>query len=129
MKKEISAVVVALLAFALVGCGNRYLKNFRGEAFAKTDRCEVVNVEWLSVKNNETLTMMDLKKSYEDKGYALIGLSNKNKVPLNGRHQDALNKACRKMGGHIALYGDYSSDIFFFRKDIDVFSEEGLGDD
>lgn len=107
------------------GCGgNRYYKNYNGERFPKTKACSLVSAE--VEYYNTGITLDDLVGQYK-KDYRMIGMGFYNGRNLNAKHQKKIVKACRAIGGNVAIFG--SNKIFYFREvedlsDKDVSSNE-----
>lgn len=120
-------LVVALCAFALsiVGCGgNRYLKTYTGvSSYPKSTHCDLVQVEAQVMYSG--YTMDDFLDEYEKAHYEIVGSSSKKQnVEMNARHKRKIESACKKKGGHVALY-DNGPRIVYLRSQHPAYASYG----
>ena len=141
---QLRLLLVLFAALFFTGCTtpNRYLRNYSGEKYPKSEQCELVNAE-LKYYAEGTNFQQQLE-AYKNSGFEVIGMSPNDvvvkckesgattymasnyavtgfgasnssctQVQLDKKNQKWLRKACRAVGASIALYD--SQKILFFR--------------
>ena len=135
-------LLLVLLTVCLVtGCGNRYVKNYSGERYSKTKRCDLVNAELQYYAIGKSFEQQ--LDEYKQQGYNVVGMGENDIVvkcrntgmvsyapagsgiaigggqsqctgtKLDKKNQKKLSKACRAVGAKIALYD--SQKILYLR--------------
>lgn len=140
MKRQIVFFFLVSAVCFLLGCsGNRYLKNYSGDRYQKTENCDVVNAELKFYTTKQTFDQQ--LENYRQKGYEVIGMGSNDAVrtcdnsgasvyigygmfvdggesecvetKIDKKNQKRLRKACMAVGGRIALYD--SKKILYLR--------------